>query len=187
MLPPARARTTDDPSGSTGLGDERSRSDVQVVRYCSRTLPVDSSKPIGCRAAVHSAAGGSCHRAPPTLPLTVPPCILFPYVVDGCYARAHQMRRIITTRYRYCSEKVFSFVRTAHRRRARRGPQCDRDQWIRGLQKRREGRRDGQFGGAGGARQARRERVGIGKKTAIFPDWQASARAGAEAGGLWAW
>ena len=29
---------------------------------------------------------------------------------DGCYARAHQMRRIITTRYRYCCEKVFSFA-----------------------------------------------------------------------------
>ena len=28
------------------------------------------------------------------------PCIPFQYVRDGCYARAHQMRRIITTRYR---------------------------------------------------------------------------------------
>jgi hypothetical protein len=43
-------------------------------------------------------------------PYAVPPCIPFQYVRDGCYARAHQMRRIITTRYRYCCEKVFSFA-----------------------------------------------------------------------------
>jgi hypothetical protein len=39
----------------------------------------------------------------------VTPCIPFQYVIDGCYARAHQMRRIITARYGYCCEKVFSF------------------------------------------------------------------------------
>ena len=43
-------------------------------------------------------------------PYVVPPCIPFQYVIDGCYARAHQMRRIITTRYGYCCEKVFSFA-----------------------------------------------------------------------------
>ena len=43
-------------------------------------------------------------------PYAVPPCIPFQYVRDGCYARAHQMRRIITTRYGYCCEKVFSFA-----------------------------------------------------------------------------
>jgi hypothetical protein len=43
-------------------------------------------------------------------PYAVTPCIPFQYVRDGCYARAHQMRRIITTRYRYCCEKVFSFA-----------------------------------------------------------------------------
>jgi hypothetical protein len=43
-------------------------------------------------------------------PYAVTPCIPFQYVVDGCYARAHQMRRIITTRYHYCCEKVFSFA-----------------------------------------------------------------------------
>lgn len=43
-------------------------------------------------------------------PYAVTPCIPFQYVIDGCYARAHQMRRIITTRYRYCCEKVFSFA-----------------------------------------------------------------------------
>jgi hypothetical protein len=43
-------------------------------------------------------------------PYAVSPCIPFQYVRDGCYARAHQMRRIITTRYRYCCEKVFSYA-----------------------------------------------------------------------------
>ena len=49
----------------------------------------------------------SCHLPGP---YPVPPCIPFQYVRDGCYARAHQMRRIITTRYGYCCEKVFSFA-----------------------------------------------------------------------------
>ena len=37
-------------------------------------------------------------------------CIPFQYVRDGCYARAHKMRWIITTKYKYCCEKVFSFA-----------------------------------------------------------------------------
>jgi hypothetical protein len=49
----------------------------------------------------------SCHLPGP---YAVAPCIPFQYVIDGCYARAHQMRRIITTRYHYCCEKVFSFA-----------------------------------------------------------------------------
>lgn len=49
----------------------------------------------------------SCHLPGP---YAVTPCIPFQYVRDGCYARAHQMRRIITTRYGYCCEKVFSFA-----------------------------------------------------------------------------
>jgi hypothetical protein len=52
-------------------------------------------------------AGLSCNLPGP---YAVTPCIPFQYVIDGCYARAHQMRRIITTRYRYCCEKVFSFA-----------------------------------------------------------------------------
>jgi Glutaminase len=43
-------------------------------------------------------------------PFNVSPCIPFQYVIDGCYARAHKMRWIITTRYNYCCEKVFSFA-----------------------------------------------------------------------------
>lgn len=52
-------------------------------------------------------AAQSCHLPGP---YGTPPCIPFQYVRDGCYARAHQMRRIITKKYRYCVEKVFSFA-----------------------------------------------------------------------------
>jgi hypothetical protein len=37
------------------------------------------------------------------------PCIPFGYVRDGCFARAHKMRKIVEEKYKYCSEKVFSF------------------------------------------------------------------------------
>jgi hypothetical protein len=43
-------------------------------------------------------------------PFDITPCIPFQYVIDGCYARAHKMRWIITTKYNYCCEKVFSFA-----------------------------------------------------------------------------
>jgi hypothetical protein len=43
-------------------------------------------------------------------PYDISPCIPFQYVIDGCYARAHKMRWIITTKYYYCCEKVFSFA-----------------------------------------------------------------------------
>jgi hypothetical protein len=43
-------------------------------------------------------------------PFSVSPCIPFQYVRDGCYARAHKMRWIITKKYHYCCEKVFSFA-----------------------------------------------------------------------------
>ena len=49
----------------------------------------------------------SCHLPGP---YDISPCIPFQYVVDGCYARAHKMRWIITTKYGYCCEKVFSFA-----------------------------------------------------------------------------
>jgi hypothetical protein len=48
----------------------------------------------------------SCHLGT----ATVTPCIPFQYVRDGCYARAHKMRKIITERYGFCCEKVFSFA-----------------------------------------------------------------------------
>jgi hypothetical protein len=43
-------------------------------------------------------------------PFNISPCIPFQYVRDGCYARAHKMRWIIETRYRFCCEKIFSFA-----------------------------------------------------------------------------
>ena len=43
-------------------------------------------------------------------PYDISPCIPFQYVIDGCYARAHKMRWIITTKYNFCCEKVFSFA-----------------------------------------------------------------------------
>lgn len=49
----------------------------------------------------------SCHLPGPT---AVTPCIPFQYVRDGCYARAHKMRKIIEGDYGYCCEKVFSFA-----------------------------------------------------------------------------
>lgn len=49
----------------------------------------------------------SCHLPGP---YDISPCIPFQYVIDGCYARAHKMRWIITTKYYYCCEKVFSFA-----------------------------------------------------------------------------
>jgi len=49
----------------------------------------------------------SCHLPGP---FAVTPCIPFQYVRDGCYARAHKMRKIITEQYGYCCEKVFSFA-----------------------------------------------------------------------------
>src|SRR5215831_9674834 len=52
-------------------------------------------------------AAQSCHLPGPP---TVTPCVPFQYVRDGCYARAHKMRKIITERYHYCCEKVFSFA-----------------------------------------------------------------------------
>jgi hypothetical protein len=42
----------------------------------------------------------------PERPFSIP----FQYVRDGCYARAHKMRQIITELYGYCCEKVFSFA-----------------------------------------------------------------------------
>jgi hypothetical protein len=43
-------------------------------------------------------------------PYTITNCIPFQYVHDGCYARAHKMRQMISKKYGYCVEKVFSFA-----------------------------------------------------------------------------
>lgn len=41
---------------------------------------------------------------------TIPNCIPFQYVRDGCYARAHKMRQMISEKYGFCVEKAFSFA-----------------------------------------------------------------------------
>lgn len=74
-----------------------------TFRLCTKILPSYSK----AKEIFDFCAQLSCHLPGP---YTVSPCIPFQYVRDGCYARAHQMRRIITTRYRYCCEKVFSFA-----------------------------------------------------------------------------
>lgn len=74
-----------------------------TFRLCTRVVP-------NYKTAVKIfdfCAAQSCHLPGPK---SVSPCIPFQYVRDGCYARAHKMRWIITTKYRYCCEKVFSFA-----------------------------------------------------------------------------
>ena len=75
----------------------------RCFRLCTRTVPSYAK----AKEIFDFCAQLSCHLPGP---YAVTPCIPFQYVRDGCYARAHQMRRIITTRYRYCCEKVFSFA-----------------------------------------------------------------------------
>ena len=74
-----------------------------VFRLCTQIVPSYAK----AKEIFDFCAALSCNLPGP---FAVPPCIPFQYVRDGCYARAHQMRRIITTRYKYCCEKVFSFA-----------------------------------------------------------------------------
>jgi hypothetical protein len=75
----------------------------RCFRLCTRVIPSYTK----AKEIFDFCAQLSCHLPGP---YAVTPCIPFQYVRDGCYARAHQMRRIITTRYHYCCEKVFSFA-----------------------------------------------------------------------------
>ena len=75
---------------------------ARVFRLCRRIVPSYSK----AKQIFDFCAAQSCHLGAPT----VPPCITFQYVRDGCHARAHQMRKIIDSRYGYCVEKVFSFA-----------------------------------------------------------------------------
>jgi hypothetical protein len=74
-----------------------------AFKLCRDTVPGYKK----AREIFDLCAALSCHLPGPPV---VTPCIPFQYVIDGCYARAHQMRRIITGRYKYCCEKVFSFA-----------------------------------------------------------------------------
>jgi hypothetical protein len=74
-----------------------------TFRLCTRIVPnYKTAKDI-----FNFCAKQSCNLGGP---FNISPCIPFQYVRDGCYARAHKMRWIITTKYRYCCEKVFSFA-----------------------------------------------------------------------------
>lgn len=76
---------------------------VPSYRHCQRIIPNYKT----ANKIFKFCAKQSCNLPGP---YDISPCIPFQYVRDGCYARAHKMRWIITTRYRYCCEKVFSFA-----------------------------------------------------------------------------
>jgi hypothetical protein len=97
-----------------------------VFRLCKNEVPSYKK----AKEIFDFCAGLSCHLPGPPV---VTPCIPFQYVHDGCYARAHQMRRIITTRFRYCCEKVFSFATEGDDRLAVRADKwggCCVDWWY---------------------------------------------------------
>lgn len=75
---------------------------ILCFRQCKRIIPnYKKAKKIFDFCAKQTCSLGG--------PFQVTPCIPFQYVIDGCYARAHKMRWIITQKYHYCCEKVFSF------------------------------------------------------------------------------
>lgn len=76
---------------------------IPTFRLCTRIVPNYKT----AKEIFDLCAKQSCHLPGP---YDISPCIPFQYVRDGCYARAHKMRWIITTKYRYCCEKVFSFA-----------------------------------------------------------------------------
>lgn len=90
---------TIDPVSFNAVGPDL---DWPIFGSCERIVPdVDA-----LQALFDFCAGLACYRpAPPA----AAPCIPFQYVKDGCAARAHQMRRIITERFGYCCEKVFAY------------------------------------------------------------------------------
>jgi Glutaminase len=75
----------------------------RAFRRCRRIVPNYKK----AKKIFDYCAKQSCHLPGPK---DISPCIPFQFVIDGCYARAHKMRKIITTKYRYCCEKVFSFA-----------------------------------------------------------------------------
>lgn len=74
-----------------------------VFSFCIKTIP----NYVKAKEIFDFCAKQSCHLPGPK---DISPCIPFQYVRDGCYARAHKMRWIITNKYKYCCEKVFSFA-----------------------------------------------------------------------------
>lgn len=76
---------------------------LPVFKLCTKIIPSYKK----AKEIFDYCAQQSCHLPGPTVET---PCIPFQYVIDGCYARAHKMRKIITEKYGYCCEKVFSFA-----------------------------------------------------------------------------
>ena len=87
----------------TTFNIEQHHRGVRCFRHCKRIIPnYKKAKKIFDFCAKQTCSLGG--------PFQVTPCIPFQYVIDGCYARAHKMRWIITQKYHYCCEKVFSFA-----------------------------------------------------------------------------
>jgi hypothetical protein len=76
---------------------------LPIFKLCTKIIPSYKK----AKEIFDYCAQQSCHLPGST---TESPCIPFQYVIDGCYARAHKMRKIITEKYGYCCEKVFSFA-----------------------------------------------------------------------------
>jgi len=76
---------------------------VPLFRLCKKIVPSYSK----AKEIFDFCAAQGCYLGGP---FQISPCIPFQYVIDGCYARAHKMRWVITTKYGYCCEKVFSFA-----------------------------------------------------------------------------
>jgi hypothetical protein len=77
---------------------------VPTFNLCTKVIPSYKA----AKDIFDFCAAQSCHLPGPKA--IAPYCIPFQYVRDGCYARAHKMRQIITDQYGYCCEKVFSFA-----------------------------------------------------------------------------
>lgn len=76
---------------------------IPVFKLCLKTVPSYKK----AKEIFDYCAQQSCHLPGSTVET---PCIPFQYVIDGCYARAHKMRKIITEKFGFCCEKVFSFA-----------------------------------------------------------------------------
>jgi hypothetical protein len=76
---------------------------ASVFKQCTKIIPAFAK----AKAIFDFCAQQSCNLPGP---YAISPCIPFQYVIDGCYARAHKMYWVITTKYGYCCEKVFSFA-----------------------------------------------------------------------------
>jgi hypothetical protein len=74
-----------------------------VFKLCTNVVP-DYATLV---SIFNDCASQGCNNPPP---YTITNCIPFQYVRDGCYARAHKMRQMISKKYGYCVEKVFSFA-----------------------------------------------------------------------------